>query len=160
MNKRLVGIVAMVCLAIIIAGCNSTSRAGPTGGLDASENPQGAAATVATQVELETDASAEIQAALAQETTVQEAAVEGEVVAVNVEPENDKAAVVKEEVVAVEAAVEVKPSTAPLVLPKPEHELVIGLEINGEAKAYAIGPLNSREMVNDTVGGVPVLVTW
>lgn len=44
--------------------------------------------------------------------------------------------------------------------PYTDDELVIGLEINGEAKAYAIGPLNSREMVNDTVGGVPVLVTW
>ena len=44
--------------------------------------------------------------------------------------------------------------------PYADDELVIGLEINGEAKAYAIGPLNSREMVNDTVGGVPVLVTW
>ena len=38
--------------------------------------------------------------------------------------------------------------------------LVIGVAINGEAKAYAVGPLNSREMVNDTVGGVPILVTW
>jgi folate-dependent tRNA-U54 methylase TrmFO/GidA len=41
-----------------------------------------------------------------------------------------------------------------------DHELVIGVEINGEAKAYAVGPLNSPEMVNDIVGGVPVLVTW
>lgn len=39
-------------------------------------------------------------------------------------------------------------------------ELVIGVEINGESKAYPVGPLNYREMVNDTVGGVPVLVTW
>lgn len=39
-------------------------------------------------------------------------------------------------------------------------ELVIGVEINGESKAYPIGPLRSREMVNDVVGGVPVLVTW
>ncbi len=37
---------------------------------------------------------------------------------------------------------------------------VIGLAINGEARAYAIGVLTSREMVNDVVGGVPVLVTW
>jgi hypothetical protein len=44
--------------------------------------------------------------------------------------------------------------------PYTDEELVIGVEINGEAKAYAIGPLNSREMVNDTVGGTPVLVTW
>jgi len=39
-------------------------------------------------------------------------------------------------------------------------ELVIGVEINGVSKAYPIGPLRSREMVNDVVGGVPVLVTW
>lgn len=44
--------------------------------------------------------------------------------------------------------------------PYSDDELVIGVEINGEARAYAIGPLNSREMVNDTVGGVPILVTW
>ena len=37
---------------------------------------------------------------------------------------------------------------------------VIGLAVNGEARAYAIGVLTSREMVNDVVGGVPVLVTW
>ena len=39
-------------------------------------------------------------------------------------------------------------------------ELVMGVEINGESKAYPVGPLNYREMVNDVVGGVPVLVTW
>ena len=42
----------------------------------------------------------------------------------------------------------------------PPDELVIGVEINGESKAYPVSPLNFREMVNDTVGGVPVLVTW
>ena len=44
--------------------------------------------------------------------------------------------------------------------PYADDELVIGVEINGEAKAYAIGPLNSREMVNDTLGGRSILVTW
>ena len=44
--------------------------------------------------------------------------------------------------------------------PYADDELVIGVEINGEAKAYAIGPLNSREIVNDTLGGRPILVTW
>lgn len=44
--------------------------------------------------------------------------------------------------------------------PYSDEELVIGVEINGEARAYAIGPLNRREMVNDTVGGTPILVTW
>lgn len=44
--------------------------------------------------------------------------------------------------------------------PYDDGELVIGVELNGEARAYAIGPLNSREMVNDTVGDIPILVTW
>lgn len=39
-------------------------------------------------------------------------------------------------------------------------ELVIGVEINGESRAYPVGPLNQREMVNDTVGGIPILVSW
>ena len=59
----------------------------------------------------------------------------------------------------------IKPIYDPTFLPVAEanyqdDELVIGIEINGEAKAYAIGPLNGREMVNDTLGGVPILVTW
>ena len=39
-------------------------------------------------------------------------------------------------------------------------ELVLGIELNGESKAYPVAPLNYREMVNDVVGGVPVLVTF
>lgn len=42
----------------------------------------------------------------------------------------------------------------------PEDALVIGVEINGDARAYPIGPLNRREMVIDTIGDVPVLVSW
>ena len=40
------------------------------------------------------------------------------------------------------------------------EELVMGVEINGDARAYPVGILRSREMVNDVVGGTPVLVTW
>ena len=40
------------------------------------------------------------------------------------------------------------------------EELVIGVALNGESRAYPVGPLNFREMVNDVVGGVPILVTW
>ena len=39
-------------------------------------------------------------------------------------------------------------------------ELVIGVEIDGEAKAYPITVLRSREMVNDDLAGIPILVTW
>lgn len=39
-------------------------------------------------------------------------------------------------------------------------ELVIGLEINGDARAYAVSLLSRHEIVNDVVGGVPVAVTW
>lgn len=38
--------------------------------------------------------------------------------------------------------------------------LVIGVELNGEAKAYPLSFLTFREMVNDWIGGSPVLVTW
>lgn len=41
-----------------------------------------------------------------------------------------------------------------------EDELVMGVEINGDARAYSVSVLRSREMVNDEVGGTPVLVTW
>jgi hypothetical protein len=41
-----------------------------------------------------------------------------------------------------------------------EGTLVIGIEFNGEAKAYPVNFLNGREMVNDWIGGTPVLVTW
>ncbi len=37
---------------------------------------------------------------------------------------------------------------------------VMGLAIGGEARAYPVRELFSREMVNDEVAGVPVLVTW
>ena len=42
----------------------------------------------------------------------------------------------------------------------PDDELVIGLSINGDARAYPAGILYTREMVNDVVGGAPVLVSW
>lgn len=41
-----------------------------------------------------------------------------------------------------------------------EDELVLGLSIEGEAKAYPISVLHFREMVNDELGRTPVLVTW
>ena len=39
-------------------------------------------------------------------------------------------------------------------------EIVMGLIINGDARAYPTGLLRVREMVNDDVGGTPVLVSW
>lgn len=41
-----------------------------------------------------------------------------------------------------------------------DDELVLGVEINGEARAYSIPHLSSREIVNDTVGGRPIAATW
>ena len=39
-------------------------------------------------------------------------------------------------------------------------ERVIGVLINGEARAYPIPILSSHEIVNDIVGGEPVAITW
>ena len=38
--------------------------------------------------------------------------------------------------------------------------LVIGLALDGEAKAYPVDTLNRREIVVDRLAGIPVLVTW
>lgn len=38
--------------------------------------------------------------------------------------------------------------------------LVIGLELDGQSRAYPVGFLNRREMVIDSIAGIPVLVTW
>ena len=40
------------------------------------------------------------------------------------------------------------------------HEVVIGVEIDGDARAYSVPFLSGHEIVNDVVGGQPVAVTW
>lgn len=41
-----------------------------------------------------------------------------------------------------------------------EGEYVLGVEIDGDARAYSVPLLSSHEIVNDTVGGRPIAVTW
>ena len=40
------------------------------------------------------------------------------------------------------------------------EELILGVEFNGDARAYSISHLSRHEIVNDTVGGVKISVTW
>lgn len=42
----------------------------------------------------------------------------------------------------------------------PDDTLVLGLSINGDSRAYYIPTLSRVEIVNDTVGGQPLAVTW
>lgn len=41
-----------------------------------------------------------------------------------------------------------------------DNEEIIGVEINGDARAYPISLLSLHEVVNDVVGDEPVVVTW
>lgn len=41
-----------------------------------------------------------------------------------------------------------------------DDEVVIGLEIDGEYRAYPINYLNDHELVREEIGGLPLLVTW
>ncbi|MGM5469717.1 DUF3179 domain-containing protein [Flavobacteriaceae bacterium LMO-SS05] len=41
-----------------------------------------------------------------------------------------------------------------------EHEPVIAIEINKEAKAYPLSVLMYHEIVNDNIGGVPIIATY
>ena len=40
------------------------------------------------------------------------------------------------------------------------NERVLGVSINGDHRAYSLNMLSRHEIVNDTVGGVPIAVTW
>lgn len=39
-------------------------------------------------------------------------------------------------------------------------EPVLGVELNGEAKAYSVSLLSGHEIVNDMLAGRPIAVTW
>lgn len=39
-------------------------------------------------------------------------------------------------------------------------EMVIGVEYNGDARAFPVDVLSRHEIVNDTIGGIHVAVTW
>lgn len=41
-----------------------------------------------------------------------------------------------------------------------DTDLIIGLSVNGDDRAYSVPYLSRREVVNDVVGGRPVVVTW
>jgi hypothetical protein len=43
-----------------------------------------------------------------------------------------------------------------------DNELVVGVVVGGEARAYPINMLTGprREIINDTLGGVPIAATW
>ena len=42
----------------------------------------------------------------------------------------------------------------------PDDALVLGVSVNGDSRAYYIPTLSRVEIVNDTVGGQPLAVTW
>lgn len=42
----------------------------------------------------------------------------------------------------------------------PEGELIVGVDLEGEARAYPVGFLNRREIVVDIHRGIPTFVTW
>lgn len=39
-------------------------------------------------------------------------------------------------------------------------DLVVGVEVGGDSRAYPVSTLSRHEIVNDTVGGRPIAVTW
>jgi uncharacterized protein DUF3179 len=41
-----------------------------------------------------------------------------------------------------------------------DSDRVLGVVLNGEAKAYPVRILNWHELVNDSIGGRPILVSW
>jgi hypothetical protein len=40
------------------------------------------------------------------------------------------------------------------------NDAVVGVEIAGDSRAYPVPILSRHEIVNDSVGGIPIAVTW
>ena len=45
-------------------------------------------------------------------------------------------------------------------VPWPDDEVVIGVNINGQQRAFPVGFLSNRELVIDQIDDIPLLVTW
>jgi hypothetical protein len=41
-----------------------------------------------------------------------------------------------------------------------DDEVVLGLELHGECRAYPINYLNDHEMVREQISDTPLLITW
>ena len=39
-------------------------------------------------------------------------------------------------------------------------EMVMGILVGGEARAYSLWHLDAHEIVNDTIAGTPIAATW
>ncbi len=39
-------------------------------------------------------------------------------------------------------------------------EMLMGILVGGEARAYSLWHLDAHEIVNDSIGGVPIAATW
>jgi len=50
--------------------------------------------------------------------------------------------------------------TTPTEVDWPAEMLVIGISGENTSKVYPLTPLNQREMVIDSLEGIPILVTW
>lgn len=90
----------------------------------------------------------------------------------NFQPQLEEISISMDEVVTL-----LPPDAIPAVLPERAQEImvpaadadaagidpevqVIGVEINGESRAYPIPFLSAHEIVNTTIGGRPIAVTW
>ena len=179
MSKKLTGMAGTILLAVIVAGCSGVAR-GEASPAEVEELQAGRPISDTARVHIDPEREAEVAAVTGEEnipagdevTNDLVEPVESQGVATNQvspslslpKPENDVADIEFRwsQLLSRDAIFPIyEPEfSAATDAPYADDELVIGVEINGEAKAYAIGPLNGREMVNDTVGGTPVLVTW
>jgi hypothetical protein len=39
-------------------------------------------------------------------------------------------------------------------------EMIMGILVDGEARAYSLWHLDAHEIVNDSIAGIPIAATW
>jgi hypothetical protein len=163
MNNKLIGPAVLICVAFVVAACGGVAR-GDSSSVEVDDGPLNRPTSDTARVVVDAEQSPEDNTPV-EEMDSQTGVVDPPAAIIDLpKPENDVSntefrwsqLLSRDSILPVYEPEFAAAANAPY----DDEELVIGVAINGEAKAYAIGPLNGREMVNDTVGGTPVLVTW
>jgi hypothetical protein len=163
--------VVLAGLVLVIAGCApATGTIQPTEIRAPADSP-----ATPTQVRGLTPAAGAQQPAstpTSQQTSSDETLIPSTPGARNFQPQLEQISIDLDEVVTL-----LPPDAIPAVLPERARDImvsaaeaqasgidpnvqVLGVEINGETRAYPIPYLSAHEIVNDTVGGRHIAVTW
>ena len=164
-NRRAIGLAVSMVALLLLAACTGAVSTEQVSEMPATETPSNPAEAAPTDTVVPDDASAPTAAPVPADTsTPAEPATPTDTPA----PTESSANTTRDYQI-----VTLLPRDAIPAIDRPEfysvseadeeydpEELVLGVELDGEAKAYSVGLLSGHEIVNDMVAGQPISVTW